>query len=105
LPISQDFEHETLRGVQIGRPTKLVRMVEEITSVLNKTGEFLVMGGYESLGTFVIECAKKSKIDEGKNSASRFVYRVRFSLGQHEVNNRWLTRFQDFETWLKSILK
>jgi hypothetical protein len=75
LPISEDSEHPTLQGVTIGRPTKLAKMAEDIASVLRQTGEFLERGGYQSLGTFIIECAKRSHTDQGI-SGSKFIHQV-----------------------------
>ena len=75
LPVSVDVDHPDLEGVQIGQRTKLARMVDGIVRVLNNTGEVLRRGGYQSLGTFVIDCAKKSNVD-GRVSGSRFVHRV-----------------------------
>lgn len=75
LPISEDIAHPTLEGVTIEQRTKLAKMAEEITKVLNSTGTILKCGGFQSLGTFVIDCAKKSKGEKGI-SASRFVHRV-----------------------------
>jgi hypothetical protein len=75
LPITEDIPHPTLEGVEIGQPTKLAKMTEAIVRVLNDTGEVLKNGGYQSLGTFVIDCAKKSKREKGI-SGSRFIHRV-----------------------------
>ena len=77
LPLTEDVNHPDLEGVQIGQRTKLARMVEAIVQVLNNTGEILKLGGYQSLGTFVIDCAKKSNVD-GRISGSRFVHQVWF---------------------------
>ena len=75
LPISEDTVHPTLEGVQIGKRTKLARMAEEIALVLSDTGNILRQGGYKSLAMFVIECTKRSTVEEGV-SGSRFVHRV-----------------------------
>jgi hypothetical protein len=76
IPVSEDTPHPTIQGLQIGQPTKLVRMAEEIARVLRETGDILVKGGYQNLGTFVIECAKRAKVDGKGVSASRFIYHV-----------------------------
>lgn len=75
LPVTEDVDHPDLEGVQIGQRTKLAGLVEDIVRVLNSTGEVLRRGGYQSLGTFVIDCAKRSNVD-GRVSGSRFVHRV-----------------------------
>lgn len=75
LPMIEEVDHPSLEGVQIGQRTKLARMVGEIVQILNNTGEVLRRGGYQNLGTFAIECAKKSNVD-GRVSGSRFVHRV-----------------------------
>lgn len=77
IPVSVDVKHEFMEGVTVSQPTKLKRMAENIGSVLRETGEILRSGGYQSLGTFVIECAKRSKVD-GKTgaSASMFIHHV-----------------------------
>ena len=75
LPVIEEVDHPNLEGVQIGQRTKLARMVGEIVQVLNNTGEVLRRGGYQNLGTFAIDCAKKSNVD-GRVSGSRFVHRV-----------------------------
>lgn len=75
LPVIEEVDHPNLEGVQIGQRTKLARMVGEIFQVLNNTGEVLRRGGYQNLGTFAIDCAKKSNVD-GRVSGSRFVHRV-----------------------------
>jgi len=75
LPLTEEVDHPSLDGVQIGQRTKLARMVEEIVRVLNSTGEILRTGGYQSLGTFVIDCGKNSYIN-GHVSGSRFVHLV-----------------------------
>ena len=71
----EEVDHPSLEGVQIGQRTKLARMLEEIVRVLNNTGKILRNGGYQSLGTFVIDCAKTSNVN-GRVSGSRFVHRV-----------------------------
>jgi hypothetical protein len=76
LPVSEDIDHPTLQGVQIGRPTKLAKMAEDIAHVLSSTGQILRRGGIQSLGAFVVDCAKRSKVDDKGVSASQFVYRV-----------------------------
>lgn len=78
LPITEDISHPSLEGVQIGQPTKLSKMAEDIARVLNDTGNILRHRGYQSLGTFVIDCLKRSK-DEKGISGSRFVHRVLLS--------------------------
>jgi len=78
LPVSEDMDHPTLQGVQIGRPTKLAKMAEDIAHVLSSTGQILRRGGIQSLGAFVIDCAKRSKVDGKGVSASQFVFRVRY---------------------------
>lgn len=75
LPMIEEVDHPNLQGVQIGQRTKLARMAGEIVQILNNTGEVLRRGGYQNLGTFAIDCAKKSNVD-GRVSGSRFVHRV-----------------------------
>jgi hypothetical protein len=75
LPLTEDVQHSSLPGVQVGQPTKLVGMVEKIAQVLRSTGSGLSRVGYQSLGTFVIECAKTSRIGNTV-SGSRFIHRV-----------------------------
>ena len=77
LPVSEDVRHEMMEGVTVSKPTKLKRMVENIVAVLRETGQILRRGGYQSLGTFAIDCAKRSRVD-GKPgiSASVFVHHV-----------------------------
>jgi hypothetical protein len=75
LSMIEEVDHPNLEGVQIGQRTKLARMVGEIVQILNNTGEVLRRGGYQNLGTFAIDCAKKSDVD-GRVSGSRFVHRV-----------------------------
>ena len=79
LPITEEVSHSTLEGVTVGQKTKLAGMVERIARVLRETGEVLRRGGYLNLGTFIIECAKRSKID-GKTgiSGSIFIHQVSF---------------------------
>jgi hypothetical protein len=88
----EEVDHPSLEGVQIGQRTKLARMVEELVRVLNDTGEILRRGGYQSLGTFVIDCAKKSNVN-GQVSGSRFVHRV-WSYGL------WLTVDGGSDSWI-----
>lgn len=76
IPVSEDSAHPTLDGVSIGQPTKLVKMVEEIARILRETGKILEDGRFLSLGTFIIECAKRSHVPEKGVSASRFIYMV-----------------------------
>lgn len=76
IAVSEDVEHETMVGVMVSQPTKLVRMVEEIVRVLNETGEVLRGGGYQSLGAFMLDCAKRSKVEGKGASASMFIHYV-----------------------------
>jgi hypothetical protein len=73
IPVVEEVEHPTLRGVHTGRRTKLARMVEMIVDVLQGTGKILTGRGYPSLGAFVIECAKRSAV-EGKPGVSGGVF-------------------------------
>jgi hypothetical protein len=75
LPISEDSAHPTLQGVTIGQSTKLAKMAENIAGVLRQTGEILESGGYQNLGTFIINCARRSRTDKGV-SGSRFIHQV-----------------------------
>ena len=45
LPLTEEVDHPSLEGVQIGQRTKLARMLEEIVRVLNNTGKILRNGG------------------------------------------------------------
>ena len=76
LPVSEEVPHPTIQGLNIGQRTQLAKMAEEIARVLRETGELLVKGGYQNLGAFVIECAKRAMVDGKGVSASRFVYHV-----------------------------
>jgi hypothetical protein len=76
IPVSEDVKHEVLEGVTASKPTNLKRMVENIVSVLRETGEILKKGGYQSLGIFIIECAKRSSIEGKGVSASMFIHHV-----------------------------
>ena len=76
LPISEAKDHPSLQGVQIGSPTKLAQMAKDIANVLSSTGEILRRGGIQSLGAFVLDCARRSKIEAKGVSASQFVYLV-----------------------------
>ena len=76
IPVSEDVEHETMVGVTVNQRTKLVRMVEGIVHVLNETGEVLRGGGYQNLGAFMLDCAKRSKVEGKGVSASVFIHHV-----------------------------
>jgi hypothetical protein len=95
LPISEDSAHPTLQGVTIGQPTKLVKMAENIASVLRQTGEILDNAGYQNLGIFIIECAKRSQTDLGI-SGSKFIHQVLLFV---VIDCRLWRRFLDFEIW------
>jgi hypothetical protein len=80
FPTSEYRPHPQIEGLEISQPTELAPMVNKVSQVLRETGDILLLGGFQSLGTFVIECAKKSKVDGVQDpSASIFVYRVRKS--------------------------
>lgn len=96
LPVSEDIDHPTLQGVQLGRPTKLAKMAEDIAHVLSSTGQILRRGGVQTLGAFVIECAKRSKVEGKGVSGSQFVYRVYRAVCGEKTDFRWLRRFLDF---------
>lgn len=98
LPVSEDIDHPTLQGVQIGRPTKLAKMAEDIAHVLSSTGQVLRRGGMQSLGAFVIDCAKRSMVENKGVSGSQFVYRVHIYL-RGDTDCRWLKPFMDFAIW------
>jgi hypothetical protein len=76
IPVSEEIPHPTIQGLQIGKSNQLARMAEEIAGVLRETGDVLVKGGYQTLGAFIIECAKRAKVDGKGLSASRFIYHV-----------------------------
>ena len=71
IPISEEVDHPTIQGLKVEKPTKLAKLAKEIVFVLRSTGEILRSGGYQSLGTFIIECGKRSQ-----GSASVFVHHV-----------------------------
>ena len=69
LPLTEESAHPTIPGITMGTRTKLAEMAESIARVLKSTGEILRKGGYQSLGTFVIDCVKRSKVN-GKEGVS-----------------------------------
>ena len=77
LPTSEYIPHPEVNGLEVSKRTELALMVDKLSQVLRETGEILQKGGCQSLGAFVIDCAKRSKV-EGKQapSASIFIYRV-----------------------------
>lgn len=87
IPVMEDVEHETITGVFVSMRNSLWQMVTNVRDVMVETGGVLRMGGYGSLGGFVIECAKRSKV-EGKEegiSASVFIHHVILLLSCHGI--------------------
>ena len=99
LPVSEDVDHPSLKGIQIGKPTKLAKMAEDIAHILSSTGQILRRGGIQTLGALVIECAKRSRIDWKGVSGSQFIYRVNFFFPLENPDNRWLRPFLGFAIW------
>lgn len=77
VPVTEDVEHENVRGVIVEKRNSLWKMVGQVRDVMVETGGVLRVGGHASLGGLVVECARRSKI-EGKEgvSASVFVHHV-----------------------------
>lgn len=58
--------HPSIPGLTIGElGGPLHELVREITRVLNETGTILLIGGYPSLGQFVLDALTKGQISEG----------------------------------------
>ncbi|CAO3695739.1 unnamed protein product [Rhizopus stolonifer] len=59
FPIEREVRHETLDFVTLTEPTELKALAVGIMNVLNKTGEYLMVHGYEDLASFILSKAKE----------------------------------------------
>ncbi|KAJ3105658.1 hypothetical protein HDU96_008476 [Phlyctochytrium bullatum] len=72
LPFTEDVPHPTMAGVTLSKPHPLRPFIENLTKVMNETGQFLAQNGYAAgLGAFILDITKP--VDGSPRSTSDVV--------------------------------